>query len=592
MAFHSAQLQQFTLAGSGVSISDTTMTLSSFQTIDGVDLAMADFGSIGYMTIEPGSRDREEQISFSGITQNTNGTATLTGIKTVLFLTPYTEASGFSKSHPGGVIAVVTNTSGFYNKFGIKENDETVTGQWSVPDPIGSTNVANKQWVLSVVNGGPVSVDQVNVAATAGETVAAGNLVYFKVSDGLWWKTDADTTTTINDVLLGIAQGSGTAGNPITLGVLVKGTDKNQSGLVQGSIYYASGTAGAITATAPTNEKAIGQAKSATEIYFDPYFYYIPTASQKIVANGLPLSDGSDGVIAFDGTNTFASFATKVSNTYTLTRDVFGTVITVSIPVTIETAGFKIFYQTSLTNAGTIQNNGGAGGSAVGINPTGGAAGTGATAGSLVGGTAGKIGGAGVATGSASGNNGVAGTVATYAFGVAGSAGGTGGQSGGTPGAAGTVTNARDVRDIMDAFVTFDFTSGTAVSRWLANAGSGSGSGGGSNTNDSQATGGGGGSGGGGGYILLVGQSFVNTGTIQANGGAGGHGGDSTNHGGGGGGAGGSGGVVVIAAQVYTNSGTIQATGGAGGTGGTTSAGQAGTNGTAGVTGKVILIKF
>ena len=78
MSIKISQLQNFNLAGSGVSISDTTMTLSSFQTIDGVDLAMTDFGAKGYMTIEPGSRDREEQISFTGITQNASGTCTLT----------------------------------------------------------------------------------------------------------------------------------------------------------------------------------------------------------------------------------------------------------------------------------------------------------------------------------------------------------------------------------------------------------------------------------------------------------------------------------------------------------------------------------
>ncbi len=140
-----AQLQNFTLAGSGVSIGATSLTLSSFRTIDGVDLVIADFGGLGYMTLEPGSRDREEQISFTGITQNTNGTATLTGIKTVLFTTPFTETSGILKSHPGGVITVVTNTSGFYNA--IKTYIDTALSAGAVPatttvNGIGHVSVA------------------------------------------------------------------------------------------------------------------------------------------------------------------------------------------------------------------------------------------------------------------------------------------------------------------------------------------------------------------------------------------------------------------------------------------------------------------
>lgn len=272
MAFRTAQLQNFNLQGSGVSISDTTMTLTSFQTIDGVDLAMSDFGTIGYMTLEPGSRDREEQISFTGVTQNSNGTATLTGIKTVLFLYPYTETSGFSKSHPGGVIAVVTNTSGFYNKLPAKENNETITGYWAVPDPVSPTDIANRQWVLSVVNGGAVSQNAVIVAGNAGETVSAGNLLYFDDTDNEWKKADADLSATVLLTMMGIAQGSGTNGNPITGGVLIHGVDTNQSGLTIGDPMYASNTAGAISSTPGTISRVIGFAKSTTSIYFDPFF--------------------------------------------------------------------------------------------------------------------------------------------------------------------------------------------------------------------------------------------------------------------------------------------------------------------------------
>lgn len=128
-----AQLQPFNLAGSGISIGATTITLTSFLSIDGVPLTMANFGTIGYGTLEPNSFQNEEQISFTGITQNLNGSATLTGVKNVDFLYPYTETAGVTKSHAGGVAFVITNTSGFYNTFTNKNDDETILGAWVFP---------------------------------------------------------------------------------------------------------------------------------------------------------------------------------------------------------------------------------------------------------------------------------------------------------------------------------------------------------------------------------------------------------------------------------------------------------------------------
>lgn len=132
--FKYAQLQPFALAGSGISIGAVSITLTSFLSIDGVALTMSDFGTIGYGTLEPNSFQREEQISFTGITQNLNGTATLTGVKTVGFLYPYTQVAGVTKSHPGGATFVITNTSGFYNTFTNKDDDETVVGAWVFPN--------------------------------------------------------------------------------------------------------------------------------------------------------------------------------------------------------------------------------------------------------------------------------------------------------------------------------------------------------------------------------------------------------------------------------------------------------------------------
>ncbi len=102
--------------------------------IDGTALVMAtDFGSIGYGTLEPGNGTQEEQISFSGLTNNANGTTTLTGVKTVDFQYPYTETSGLAKTHPGSATFIISNTSGFYNKQVSKDDDATITGKYTFP---------------------------------------------------------------------------------------------------------------------------------------------------------------------------------------------------------------------------------------------------------------------------------------------------------------------------------------------------------------------------------------------------------------------------------------------------------------------------
>ncbi len=133
--FKFVQAQSFTVAGAGAVIGDTEITLSSFKTIDGVALTMANFGTKGFCTLEPNSGTQEEQISFTGVTQNANGTATLTGVSNVLFISPYTESSGLAKTHAGGVVLVISNTAGFYNNFASRLDDETITQTWTFTQP-------------------------------------------------------------------------------------------------------------------------------------------------------------------------------------------------------------------------------------------------------------------------------------------------------------------------------------------------------------------------------------------------------------------------------------------------------------------------
>jgi hypothetical protein len=121
------QAQNFSISGSGAVVGDTTLILKIFQTIDGTPITMSMLGLIAFMTLEPGNGILEEQISFTGVTQNSNGTASLTGVSNVSFAYPYTKTSGLLKTHAGSTTAILSNTSGFYNQFVAKDDDGTIS---------------------------------------------------------------------------------------------------------------------------------------------------------------------------------------------------------------------------------------------------------------------------------------------------------------------------------------------------------------------------------------------------------------------------------------------------------------------------------
>lgn len=279
--------------GSSIGSTDTTILLSSFlEPISSTPYTMALMNTdIAYGTISPISNN-SEFISFTGITQNADGTATLTGVIRGLKRSyPYDTSTTFKIPHAGQSIFILSDAPQVFNQYASLQNNNAFTGvnsftqSPSVPDPVNNTDAANKEWVLTVVNGGPVTTSQLIVTGTAGETVAAGTPVYLKAADARWWKAIGTTAATLNNVQLGIAQGSGTAGNTITGGVLIRGVDTHQSGGVAGSIGYVSNTS-TITTSVGTVEKAVGNFITATTFAFDPVFYYVPTADIKAASAG------------------------------------------------------------------------------------------------------------------------------------------------------------------------------------------------------------------------------------------------------------------------------------------------------------------
>lgn len=118
---------------SSIGGSDTTLTLTSFtEPVSGTLYTMAYLGStIEYATLEPQSTSKEI-ISFTGITQNADGTATLTGVTRGLsFSTPYTAVVALQQPHSGQSILILSDAPQLFNQYAIKGNDETITGSWT-----------------------------------------------------------------------------------------------------------------------------------------------------------------------------------------------------------------------------------------------------------------------------------------------------------------------------------------------------------------------------------------------------------------------------------------------------------------------------
>jgi len=155
------------LYGSGVSIGETSVKLSALTDIYGNVLTMADIGLKGFGTMEPGTNN-EEAITFSGITVNADGTSTITGIKSVLAKPPFTETTGFLRSHFGGTRFVISNTGAFYNDLVAYVNGVVVGGAQDASTTVKGITKLN---VAPTSPTDPIAVGTNDVATTGASKV-------------------------------------------------------------------------------------------------------------------------------------------------------------------------------------------------------------------------------------------------------------------------------------------------------------------------------------------------------------------------------------------------------------------------------------
>jgi hypothetical protein len=129
----------YTIAGSGISPSATSITLTSFtipQT--GQKLLDADLPDTFYLTLEPGNRTKQEIVSCTTVTQNSTS-ATLSGCSRGLApIFPYTASTTLAFVHNGGSQVVISDPPQLFQSLidyvngqffgGVGAASETATG--------------------------------------------------------------------------------------------------------------------------------------------------------------------------------------------------------------------------------------------------------------------------------------------------------------------------------------------------------------------------------------------------------------------------------------------------------------------------------
>lgn len=141
---------------SSIGTTNTSIPLSSFrEPISNIAYTMSYLNS----SVECGTLDpqttRSEFISFTGITQNSDGTAMLTGVSRGLGRSyPYTASSTLAQTHSGQSQFILSDAPCLFIQYAAKQNNETITGDWHAPDPITSVSIANREYVDGKVFGG------------------------------------------------------------------------------------------------------------------------------------------------------------------------------------------------------------------------------------------------------------------------------------------------------------------------------------------------------------------------------------------------------------------------------------------------------
>jgi hypothetical protein len=163
---------------SSISSTQNTVLLTSFtEPGSNIPYTMTYLNSdIEYGTISPSSGN-SEFISFTGITQNANGTANLTGVVRGLARSPgntgCVASTTLAHGYPGQTNLAITNTPCFYAEYATKRNDQVITGQFRFDQyPTASSTIGFATTSLQFITLAQAQALTVQGAATSTESIA------------------------------------------------------------------------------------------------------------------------------------------------------------------------------------------------------------------------------------------------------------------------------------------------------------------------------------------------------------------------------------------------------------------------------------
>lgn len=284
-----------TSLASAVSAGATSFTLASATDDDGNSLAAGKY----CFTINNGSSNKQYLLG------QLNGTA----VTSVVYVDRRgNETSGAQYAARAGAPVIISDFATIQRVADILRGQETLDGDNPIyydaePTLAARAEIATVGYVLDQVNGGTVDFDNQIISssdATAGETISAGDWVFFNTADQEWYQIDADTAAEVDAAYIGVALGAGTDGASITGGIQISGV-YTTTGLTAGDIYYLSNTAGAITNSAGTTERAIGVALSTTKLLMNFQEKRLPTANEKDALAGAGAAPSSSNKYLTEG---------------------------------------------------------------------------------------------------------------------------------------------------------------------------------------------------------------------------------------------------------------------------------------------------
>ena len=155
-------------------------------------------------------------------------------------------------------------------------------------------------WTQDNITAVPSSSGIIEVStAIAGEAISAGDAVYLSDGGGSrtagrWYRTDSDFTYASSEApLVGVATSAISSGATGT--VVIQGQITLAGPFSPGSRYWASATAGGLTATIPTNARQIGVAQSTTRFIVESGVTQLPSLGPAYIINAVAVANVAQG---------------------------------------------------------------------------------------------------------------------------------------------------------------------------------------------------------------------------------------------------------------------------------------------------------